>query len=257
MVGAAGIGLLVPTGNTVMEQEFHRLAPEGVSSHVNRIYLETVTPDALKGMEGEAEASARDLVSCRLGVIAFGCTSGSFVGGKGYDQALIARIEAATGLPATTTSTAVLRALRLLGVGRIALATPYIEAVNAIEERFLRDNGFEVTASAGGGLVETADIQECDPLVAYRRARAVDSDRAEAIFISCTGFRTIEVIEQLEADCGKPVISANQATFADCLRLLGVGSVAPGYGSLFARSFAPAADRPAATAPVHALRAEA
>lgn len=239
MYGRRGrIGLLVPTGNTVMEPEFQRMKPEGLSVHANRIYLEKVTPEALKGMEGEAEAAASALVSCRLGVIAFGCTSGSFVGGKGYEAKLEAKISAATGLPAVTTSGAVLRALARLGVARVALATPYIDEVNAIEERWLEDNGIEVTASAGGDIVETADIQECEPEVAYERARAVDNPRAEAIFISCTGFRTLEVIERLEAELGKPVISANQATFADCLRLLDLQQVAPGCGSLFARTFA-------------------
>ena len=69
-------------------------------------------------------------------------------------------------------------------------------------------------------------------------ARAVDSDRADAVFISCTGFRTIEYLAMLEADLGKPVISSNQATCADCLRILNVGDVAPGYGSLFQLVFA-------------------
>ena len=81
----------------------------------------------------------------------------------------------------------------------------------------------------------TADIQECAPEVSYRRALEVDSDRAEAVFISCTGFRAIDHLEKLESYLGKPVFSSNQATFADCLSMLGVGSVMPGYGSLFDR----------------------
>lgn len=229
------IGLMVPTGNSVMEPEFHRLCPEGVSVHANRIRLDAVTPASLSGMDADAVRAAQGLVSIRLGVLAFGCTSGSFVGGKGHDAGLISRIERATGVLATTTSTAVLRALRTLGVRRIALATPYTDEVNAIEVRFLEDHGFQVTRALGGGLTGVADIQECEPHVAYRRAREVDDDRAEAVFISCTGLRTIEVLAPLEADLGKPVISANQATFADCLRILGVGEAPLGFGSLFAR----------------------
>ena len=245
MYGRRGrIGLMLPTGNSVMEPEFNRLAPEGVSVHANRVYLERVTPEALEGMEAHAAASAKGLESIRIGVLAFGCTSGSFVGGKGYDEKLIRIMEEETGVPATTTTTAVVRALRLLGVRRIALATPYTEEVTELEVRFLGDNGFEVTRAKGGGIVETADIQECEPATAYDRAREVDDDRAEAVFISCTGFRSIEIIEKLEADLGKPVITSNRATFADCLRILGVGQVQPGYGSLFARVFAAMAETP-------------
>ncbi len=236
MYGWCGrIGLMVPTGNTTMESEFFRLCPEGVSVHANRVYLKDVTPESLREMNEDAVRSAEGLVSTRPGVLAFGCTSGSFVGGKGYDEGLIRRIEDAACLPATTTTTAVLRALRLLKVRRIALATPYTEEINALEVKFLEDHGFEVTRAKGGGLVDTSDIQECEPQVAYCRAREVDDDRAEAVFISCTGFRTIEILETLEADLGKPVISANQATFADCLRILGVAEVKPGFGSLFKR----------------------
>ena len=81
-------------------------------------------------------------------------------------------------------------------------------------------------------------MQECEPEIAYARAREVDDDRAEAVFISCTGFRTIEIIEKLESELGKPVISSNQASLADCLRKLGVAEVRPGFGSLFEHVFA-------------------
>lgn len=255
MYGSRGrIGLMVPTGNSVMEPEFHRMAPDGVTTHANRVYLEDVTPASLRDMEKDVERSAIGVASVRVGVLAFGCTSGSFVGGKGYDGRLIKTMEDATGVPATTTSTAVIRALRTLGVSCIALATPYTDEVTELEVKFLQDEGFEVTGWKGGGIVGVADIQECPPEESYRRAREVDSDRAEAVFISCTGFRTIENLEKLEADLGKPVISSNQATFADSLRILGVHDVQPGFGSLFERIFAAAA-KPGDAAKVTAFRA--
>ena len=231
------IGLMVPTENSVMEPEFARMSPEGVSVHANRVYLKDVTPESLLAMERGVEDSARGLAGIRIGVLAFGCTSGSFVGGKGYDERLMRRMEDATGVPATTTTTAVLRALNLLGVQRIAMATPYTDEVNDLEVAFLATHGIEVVRAKGGGIVATADIQQCEPHVALRRAKEVDDDRAEAVFISCTGFRTVEIVEKLEADLGKPVISANQATFADCLRILGVREAQPGHGSLFQRTF--------------------
>ncbi len=256
MYGRRGrIGLMVPTGNSVMEPEFNRLAPEGVSVHANRVYVKNVTPEALTDMEQHVAASAKGLESIRIGVLAFGCTSGSFIGGKGYDEKLIRLMEEETGVPATTTTTAVLRALSLFGVNRIALATPYSDEVTGIETRFLADHGFEVTRARGGGMVETADIQACEPQVAFERAREVDDDRAEAVFISCTSFRTIEIIEKLEADLGKPVITSNQATFADCLRVLGVREVRPGFGSLFERVFAAMNAAPTAADKVAPLRA--
>ena len=239
------IGLLVPTGNSVMEPEFQRMAPEGVTTHANRVELRDVTPESLRRMEADTARAARGIASVRVGVIAFGCTSGSFVGGRGYDERLRRLIEEATGVPATTASGAVLRALRLLGVRRIALVTPYTEEVTRLEVAFLEANGFEVTASSAGGLVEVADMQECPPWTAYRRAREVDDSRAEAVFVSCTGFRTIEMIAELEADLGKPVVTSNQALFADCLRILGIGEIAGDFGSVVSRMIAEGPREPA------------
>lgn len=234
------IGLVVPTGNSVMEPEFQRMAPEGVTTHANRIYLKDVTPESLPEMERDTASAAVAIASVRVGVVCFGCTSGSFVGGPGYDDRLIAIMQDATGVPATTTTTSVMRALGSLGVSRIALAAPYVDEVVQLEVDYLQAAGYEVTNWKGGGLVLTADIQECAPRVSYQRARAVDSDRAEAVFISCTGFRSVENLAMLEADLGKPVISSNQATLADCLSILGVHDVRPGYGSLFEQMFVPA-----------------
>ncbi len=229
------IGLLVPTGNSVMEPEFAAMAPAGVTAHANRVELKDVTPESLAAMEGDVERAARQIAQTRVGVVCFGCTSGSFVGGQGYDARLIAKMEAASGVTTTTTTTAVVRALGAFGVSRLALATPYTDAVTELEVAYLAANGIEVVSWQGGGIVEVADIQDCDPRVAFARAKAVDRPEAEAVFISCTGFRTVEVIAALEEDLGKPVISSNQASFADCLRLLGVGDAMPGWGSLFAR----------------------
>ena len=229
------IGLMVPTGNSVMEPEFQRMAPEGVTTHANRVELKDVTPASLLEMEADTARSARQVAQTRVGVIAFGCTSGSFVGGPGYDDRLTRIIEDETGVTATTTTTAVMRALNAFGVSRIALVTPYTNEVTRLEVDYLQANGFEVTNWKGGGIVGVADIQECPPEASYRRAREVDNDRAEAVFISCTGFRTVENIARLEADLGKPVVTSNQATYADCLRILGVGEARPGFGSLFDR----------------------
>lgn len=227
------IGLVVPTGNSVVEPEFYQMAPEGVSIHANRVALKDVTRDSLLAMEHDTARSAAGIATVRVGVITFACTSGSFVGGPGYDDKLIKIMEDETGVRATTTTSAVLNALGSLNVSRIALATPYIDEITKLEVDFLQAAGYEVTNWKGGGIIETADIQECRPEVSYRRAREVDNDRAEAIFISCTGFRTIEHIAKLESDLGKPVITSNQATFAESLRILGVNEVAPGFGSLF------------------------
>jgi len=104
--------------------------------------------------------------------------------------------------------------------------------LNALGKSFLEDHGFEVLGMKGLGLVSNLDIGKEPPSTAYRLAREVFRPEADAVFISCTNFRTIEVIEALEADLGKPVVTSNQASLWKALRVGGIREKIFGYGSL-------------------------
>ncbi len=229
------IGLLVPTGNTTNEPEFYKMAPPGVTIHSNRVYLKDVTAAELAAMIGHIEEATRQLSICDLDVVAFGCTSGSFISGPGYDESVMAKMANATTAKVTTTSTAVLAALQAVGAQKIVLATPYTSDINQAELRFLEAAGYEVLNNKGLGLVELRDIMCQHPQTAYRLARSIDSPEADTIFISCTGFPTVDVLSQLELDLGKPVVSSNQATFWHCLKLMNIKDRIENFGSLFSR----------------------
>jgi maleate cis-trans isomerase len=68
---------------------------------------------------------------------------------------------------------------------------------------------------------------------AYQLAREADSSDVDAIFISCTNFRSVEVLQTLEQDLGKPVVSANQVTVWDLLHLAGVNPISEKFGKLY------------------------
>lgn len=123
--------------------------------------------------------------------------------GVGYDEKIAKKIEEVAGVRAVATATAVVEALRHLRVESIAVATPYIDEVNKKEEEFLRDSGFNVVSMIGLGIESNIEIGRQAPEVAYRLGRAADHRDAEALFISCTNFRTFEILEALEMDLGK------------------------------------------------------
>jgi maleate isomerase len=121
----AKLGILVPSVNTVMEPELNRLAPDGVSIHAARLKLiGEFTPENLIQMTKETKHAAKELKGV-VDIIAYGCTSGSFVKGVNWDTEIIAQITKAANIPATTTSTAVVKALKKMNLKRIAMATPY------------------------------------------------------------------------------------------------------------------------------------
>lgn len=222
----AKIGLLVPSANTWIEPDCHRIAPADVTIHAARIGV------GLEGMADASVAASRQLAAAEVTVIAFGCTVGSFMEGADYDLAVAARIEAACGIPVITTSTAALQALRSLGVRNVAVATPYEAGRNQLLRRFLTENGLAVMSLHSLGITEIGDIAKVPAATVYELGREADRGEADGIFLSCTNFRATEIAECLEADLGKPVVTSNQATAWAALRRCGVHDQIRGFGRL-------------------------
>lgn len=225
------IGLLVPSSNTTVEPEFYRALPADVTVHVARLFLTQITPEAILGMVSDVEAQSRLLASADVDAIVLGATAPSFLKGLGYDREVIQRIEQACGKPATTTSTALIEAIRHLKLRKVVLAAAYDDKVNAIARAFLVANGVEVLDAQGLGLVDNLVVGRLDSQTAYDLARRADRPDAEAIVLACTNWKTMDQIDRLERDLGKPVISTTQVSVWGALKMLGVGGV-PGYGKL-------------------------
>jgi len=187
-------------------------------------------------MESEAERAAHELSDAKVDLLCYGCTSGSLFRGLGHDQALIRRIERETSIPTIATAGAVVEALRCIRARRITVATPYTREIDDLESKFLNANGFEVMKIIGLGLTRNSDIGLQVPQVAYELAKKAYLPNADGIFISCTNFRTIEIIARLEDELGQPVVSSNTATAWKARSVLGVESRIEGYGQLLARS---------------------
>jgi maleate isomerase len=226
------IGLMIPSSNTTMEPEFYRLAPEGVSIHTARMHLVEATPEELMEMERYSEEAARELMDAGINILVYGCTTGSLIGGLGFDLKLISKLESLSGLPVVATARAVIEALERLKVSNIVVATPYIDSLNIKEREFLEGNGFKVLKIRGLNIRRNLDIGRQDPTVAYRLVKEVFIQEAEAVFISCTNFRTIEVIDILERELKRPVVTSNQATMWATLKKLGISESIDGYGKL-------------------------
>lgn len=233
------IGLLVPSSNTTVEVEFYRALPAGVTLHVARLFLTQIAADSILDTVRDLENQSRNLASADVDVIVLGAAAPSFLKGLGYDRELIKKIEAATGKRATTTSTALIEALHHLGVSRVALGAAYDDKVNAIAQSFLEVNGIEVTAARGLGFVDNLAVGRLGATSAYELALAIDRPDAEAIVLACTNWKTMDVIEHLERELGKPVVSTTQASLWAALRAIGGIEGVPGYGRLLRDLLAP------------------
>ena len=236
----ARLGRINPSPETVGDQEWGRLCPDGVITVSTRMFIERVDPEGLIAMVGQVERAAKELATARPSVILMAGTAGAFNGGPGFDRELIKRIEDATGVPATTTMTAVLEALDALDIERLIVATSYIQPVDDLLADALRAAGKDVVAIRGMGILKSIDMGDVEPETTERFAAKVLTDAggaagADGCLISCGNLRTLEAIAPLEAEFGLPVITSNQAGLWQALRVAGIeANELSGAGRLFA-----------------------
>ena len=218
-----------------MLDEFRKFLPAQLPMVSVRTHVPMEDGDLEMGVwlaeNGEIEAAAGRLMRLEPSIFAYYCTTASFVLGAAGNAALTKRVEDATGRPCVTASSAVVNALHCLGVQRVATASPYMEDVNQALISFLAECDIEVVNSnplhypQDHGLVPPATIREA--------AQRADAPEADAVLISCTGQKTADFITDLEQQLGKPVVTSNQATGWQALKMLGIEPVLPRRGRLF------------------------
>ncbi len=237
----AKVGLIVVGPNLNPTPEICRMIPPYVQVRETRIHMEPVV-----NVEECSKLSARlpepagllteGLVSPILGnnsAIAFACTAGSLIGGPGWDKKEIEAMQSnSKGIPCTTTATAAEEAMRFMGFKKIVIAGPYIDEVNQRFKEFYEASGFQVLKVAGLQIEDLYEMGATRPSKAYQITMQAVVPEADGIFIACTNFRCSDVIEEIEKDSGKPVVTANQATAWQLMKMLRINDPVEGYGQL-------------------------
>jgi maleate isomerase len=235
------LGFLVPPGNPTLEPEMMALVPNGVSLHFSRMVASGVTGS----LSGQEERNREQIASLdgtigllslvRPNVIALAHTSTSYTLGIAGENDLKQKIESKYQITFITAFGSVVAALRHLGVRKVALGTPYAMDTTLKGKALLEAHAFDVVNF--GNLAGVTNIYDETPERAYGLGRQVDHSDAEAVFISGIGMPTIAMIDALESDLGKPVISASSAMMWYALRVAGVRAAVKGAGCLFAKSW--------------------
>ncbi|MBR8741091.1 maleate cis-trans isomerase [Nocardiopsis sp. MG754419] len=206
----------LPLVHTLMREDAHRV-------------------DALLDVGGEdvLAKGAQELAAMDVEAAIWACTSGSFVFGWEGARRQVQGVRDVVGVPASSTSFAFVHALRQLRASRVAIAATYPDDVAQRFVEFLGDAGVSVMSLASHGIATAAEVGNLDPDDALDFVISNDHPRAEVVLVPDTALHSADLIDPMEALLGKTVLTANQVSIWEALRLVGRCGARTGPGNLF------------------------
>jgi maleate cis-trans isomerase len=207
------VGLIVAANNTTMQGELLSWLPPGSTCVTRRVAGRKglLTRETIADYQDASFALAKDFPA-GLDVIAYGCTAAGAIAGPTAEAAMAARIEEVTGAPVVTSARAMVDALLAIGASEVDLVTPYSDAVDDDLCAYLDSVGI------AAGRIERLLAPDLDALGRLTAEDVIEAahrligTQSDAIFIACSQLPTSSVLMPLRAACGKPVLSAIQAT---------------------------------------------
>ena len=232
----ARIGFLSPGAvDESSSRQFYRMAPPGVTIVRTGLGVTDITPDQISEALERAEESARRLARTEPTCIILGGSPTVVLGGYGSDNVLVERIQQASGIQTSAAQSAAVEALRLMGVERLAVATPFPDPFPALLKEFLEKSGFTVVALDNLG-VEYRKLRMMPLRAGYELAkRAFEASAgADGIYFAGAPFPVADIIERLERELNTIVVSSMQGTLWKGLRMSKAteGVSITGYGRL-------------------------
>lgn len=230
------IGLVVPPAHGEVPQDGPMLYGERYRFIARGLGIGGVSPEGFAPVVDTIVDRAVELRKAGAEAISMMGTSISFYRGPEFTESLRRAMQEATGVPCTTMSHAIVRALRHLGVQRVAVATSYIDELNDKLVAYLTHSGFTVTAIEGMSITGVKEVGEVstEALVALSKKVYAQDTSAQGVFISCGGLLTLDAIRRLEDELGLPATASSPAGFWDVVRVAGGDAGAERGGRLFA-----------------------
>ena len=231
------IGLVALSTDFSIEKDFNSIILNlPIDLFVNRLpfYNPLTDKNLIKMTEKLTEVTENILPNQTLDTVAYGCTSGTIV--AGVDK-IINKIQLAKPkCKVTTPITSAVNALKHLGLKKISIFTPYPQTINEKVINYFIKEGFDVRSFASFNLNSDLEIGKIDPKYLLEVLTEMNTDNAEALFISCTALPALEIIQELENKIKKIVLSSNQVLIWNSIRSVGCASSIEGYGELLKKN---------------------
>lgn len=235
------VGSLIPCLNTVIELEFNRILPQSYQLHVGRLRMGPIDEVGWRMQDADIDYQAELLATAKVELIILAMTAVSFFD-LAYDATVKARIRAASGVPALTGGEITAQAAKALGLRRIALLSPYGDALNERGRAYYRSvHGMDVPVARSFGTPrDSGEVSAIPAVLAVEAMRQTNSADIDGFIVAGGNFPSMHLIANWEHEFGKPVITTNQSAMWAIFRDLGKSESLAGYGRLLTQTRAAA-----------------
>jgi len=244
------IGQIVPSSNVTMETEIPALlrareavAPERFTFHSARMRMKNVTKDELAKMDSDSDRCALELSDARVDVLGYACLVAIMSMGHGYHRASSERLHNATKennapAPVVSSAGALVEGLHAMGAKKIAIVAPYMKPLTEMVVDYIRNEGFEVVDYRALEIQNNLDVAAHDPMNLPDIVAGMDTSEADVIVLSaCVQMPSLPAVPKVEAQSGKPVLTAAVATTWSMLKALDLDTRVPGGGALLSGAY--------------------
>ena len=247
------IGLVVPSSNTTMEteipamlQRIQQIDPNlSFTFHSSRMRMQKVTKEELKLMDIESDRCAVELSDARCDVLAYACLVAIMCQGPGYHNESEQRLfnktkENGAATPVISSAGALVEGIKALGAKKVAIITPYMKPLTNQVIEYIEASDIQVTDSISLEIPDNLEVGRQDPLRLVEIVKKLDISQADAVVLSaCVQMPSLNAIQIVEDNIGKPVLSAAVATVYKILKTLNLDSYVPNAGSLLSGNMVP------------------
>lgn len=244
------IGQIVPSSNTTMETEIpamlnarQAIRPERFTFHSSRMRMKQVRKEELAAMDGESDRCAIELSDAKVDVLGYACLVAIMAMGLGYHRKSEQRLRQATAdndanAPVITSAGALIEGLKVMGAKRIAIVAPYMKPLTELVVNYIREEGFEVVDWRALEIPDNLQVARHDPANLPAIVAGMNLEGVDVIVLSaCVQMQSLPVVAKVEAQTGKPVLTAAIATTYAMLKALDLEPIVPGAGALLSGAY--------------------
>ncbi|MCU1776054.1 Asp/Glu racemase [Pseudomonas sp. 14P_5.3_Bac1] len=244
------IGQIVPSSNTTMETEIpamlnarQAIRPERFTFHSSRMRMKQVRKEELAAMDGESDRCAVELSDAKVDVLGYACLVAIMAMGLGYHRKSEQRLRQATAdndanAPVITSAGALIEGLNVMGAKRIAIVAPYMKPLTELVVNYIREEGFEVVDWRALEIPDNLQVARHDPANLPAIVAGMNLEGVDVIVLSaCVQMQSLPVVAKVEAQTGKPVLTAAIATTYAMLKALDLEPIVPGAGALLSGAY--------------------